>query len=101
MGEGSYRSLSAMTPGDFFGEMTLLDGMPRSADAIALEPAEVLVLDQVAFILECEVRLLICSGGESRETVEKEDEQGRSRNGHASIVRPARRGGNGIGKLSP
>ena len=31
--------------GDFFGEMSLLDGQPRSADVSTLEPSELLLLD--------------------------------------------------------
>ncbi|MBW1899429.1 MAG: Crp/Fnr family transcriptional regulator [Deltaproteobacteria bacterium] len=37
--------------GDFFGEMALLDGEPRSADAIAIEPSEVFVLRRNDFLL--------------------------------------------------
>ncbi len=36
--------------GDFFGEMALLDGMPRSADAVALEQTEVLALNRRDFL---------------------------------------------------
>ena len=42
--------LAIFSEGDFFGEMALLDGMPRSADAVALEPSELLVLDRTDFI---------------------------------------------------
>jgi CRP-like cAMP-binding protein len=38
------------TKGDFFGEMSLLDGMPRSADAVAMEPCELLVLNRSDFL---------------------------------------------------
>ncbi|MFQ5794855.1 MAG: Crp/Fnr family transcriptional regulator [Candidatus Bipolaricaulia bacterium] len=38
------RLLSQRGVGDFFGEMTLLDGGPRSADVIATEPTRCLVL---------------------------------------------------------
>jgi CRP-like cAMP-binding protein len=38
------------TSGDFFGEMALLDGMPRSADAVAIEPCELLVLNRSNFL---------------------------------------------------
>jgi len=36
--------LAYMNPGDFFGEMALLEGLPRSASAVAVEPAEVIVI---------------------------------------------------------
>ncbi len=37
--------LSILGPGDCFGEMSLLDGEPRSADISTLEAAELLLLD--------------------------------------------------------
>ncbi|MBN2568847.1 MAG: Crp/Fnr family transcriptional regulator [Deltaproteobacteria bacterium] len=37
--------------GDFFGEMALLDGMPRSADAVSLEQTELLALKRKDFLL--------------------------------------------------
>ena len=36
--------------GDYFDEMALLDGEPRSADAVTIEPSEVLVLDRTGFL---------------------------------------------------
>ena len=48
--EGGEIILAIFTKGDFFGEMALLDGMPRSADAVALEPSEVLVLKRRDFL---------------------------------------------------
>ncbi|MBN1827558.1 MAG: Crp/Fnr family transcriptional regulator [Deltaproteobacteria bacterium] len=39
-----------LTGGDVFGEMALLDGMPRSADAVALEDTELLVLGRKNFL---------------------------------------------------
>ncbi len=42
--------LAIFSAGDFFGEMALLDGLPRSADATAIEPAEVLLLNRSDFI---------------------------------------------------
>lgn len=36
-------------PGDCFGEMSLIDGGPRSATVIALDPCRILVIDQAAF----------------------------------------------------
>ena len=43
---GEIISLERVGPGDFFGEMSLLDGDPRSADAIALEDTRVLRVDR-------------------------------------------------------
>ncbi len=42
--------LAVFSSGDFFGEMALMDGMPRSADAVALEPSELLALNRSDFI---------------------------------------------------
>lgn len=42
--------LALFSETDFFGEMALLDGIPRSADAIALEPCELLVLSRTDFM---------------------------------------------------
>lgn len=42
--------LSIFRNGDFFGEMSLLDGQPRSATVIAMEPAHVLVLSRDDFV---------------------------------------------------
>jgi CRP-like cAMP-binding protein len=41
--------LTTIGPGGFFGELALLDGAPRSATAVAMEPAETLVLRREAF----------------------------------------------------
>ena len=41
--------LSTFKPGDFFGEMSLLDNQPRSANVIAIEPSRLLVLDRASF----------------------------------------------------
>ena len=42
--------LAIFSEGDFFGEMALLDGMPRSEDAMAIESTDLLVLDRQDFI---------------------------------------------------
>ena len=42
--------LTIFSEADFFGEMALLDGMPRSADAVAIEPTELLLLNRNDFI---------------------------------------------------
>jgi CRP-like cAMP-binding protein len=47
--EGEEAIIATLRPGDFFGELALLDGAPRSATAVALEPSETLVLPRAAF----------------------------------------------------
>jgi len=42
--------LSKLGPGQFFGEMSLLDGQPRSADVVALEPSRCLALSSWSFM---------------------------------------------------
>jgi CRP-like cAMP-binding protein len=41
--------LSILKDGDFFGEMSLLDRQPRSANVVAIEDTELLCLDRDAF----------------------------------------------------
>src|SRR5450631_3608646 len=41
--------IAVLGPGSFFGEMSLLDGKPRTATAITLEPTHVLMLTTAAF----------------------------------------------------
>lgn len=41
---GEYRALSAMTAGDFFGEIAALTGTPRTANVVAEEPTTLLEL---------------------------------------------------------
>ncbi len=48
--EGDEAIIATLRPGDFFGELALLDGAPRSATATALEPSETLVLPRSVFI---------------------------------------------------
>ncbi len=43
-------TVTVFSSGDFFGEMALLDGMPRSADAVALEETHLYILDRSDFI---------------------------------------------------
>jgi CRP/FNR family cyclic AMP-dependent transcriptional regulator len=43
------RVLSKLGPGQYFGEMSLLDGQPRSADVVALEPLRCLALTSWSF----------------------------------------------------
>lgn len=48
--EGEEAIIATLRPGDFFGELALLDGAPRSATAAALEAAETLVLPRSVFM---------------------------------------------------
>jgi len=48
--DGEEIILAIFSVGDFFGEMSLLDGMPRSADAVAIEDTEVMMLNHREFI---------------------------------------------------
>jgi len=48
--EGKEVVLSLLGPGDFFGDLALLDGEPRSADAMAMEAAELLILQRHDFL---------------------------------------------------
>ena len=42
--------VTMFSEGDFFGEMALLDGESRSADAVAIEPSEVFILSRNNFL---------------------------------------------------
>ena len=48
--EGKEIILSMLGPGDFFGEMALLDDQPRSATVVATEPLEVLTIFRHDFL---------------------------------------------------
>jgi len=48
---GDKITVAILNDGDFFGEMALLDGMPRSADAVALEETQLAVLDRDDFLI--------------------------------------------------
>ncbi|HEV8660537.1 MAG TPA: Crp/Fnr family transcriptional regulator [Thermoanaerobaculia bacterium] len=48
--EGKEIILSMMGPGDFFGEMALLDDEPRSATVVAMEPLELLTIWRSDFL---------------------------------------------------
>jgi uncharacterized membrane protein len=48
--EGDEVTLAELAQGDFFGEMALLDGKPRSADATAMAEARLAVLSREDFI---------------------------------------------------
>jgi CRP-like cAMP-binding protein len=47
--DGEEAIIASLRPGDFFGELALLDGAPRSATVVALEPSETMVLSRPAF----------------------------------------------------
>jgi len=47
---GGKITVAILNDGDFFGEMALLDDMPRSADAVALEETRLAVLDRNDFL---------------------------------------------------
>jgi CRP/FNR family cyclic AMP-dependent transcriptional regulator len=46
---GEEAILATLRPGDFFGELALLDGAPRSATAISIEPTETYILPRDRF----------------------------------------------------
>jgi len=48
--EGHEAVLNIINPGEVFGEMALLDGRPRSADAVAMDDCELMVIDRRDFI---------------------------------------------------
>jgi CRP/FNR family transcriptional regulator, cyclic AMP receptor protein len=58
--EGDEAIIARLTPGDFFGELALLDGAPRSTTATAVERTETLTLPRDAFLrlLEEDPRLV-------------------------------------------
>jgi CRP-like cAMP-binding protein len=50
--EGEEAIIATLHPGDFFGELSLLDGAPRSATAAAVEATEPLSLPRDVFLEE-------------------------------------------------
>ncbi len=48
--DGKEIILTTLQSGEFFGEMSLLDGAPRSANVIALTKTKALILDRDAFL---------------------------------------------------
>lgn len=78
--EGDEAILATMRPGGFFGELALLDGAPRSATAVALEPTETLVLprDRFRFLIDTEPAsrdaLLAALAGELRRLTDHVEE---------------------------
>lgn len=47
--EGEEAIIATLRPGDFFGELALVDGAPHSATATALEPTETMMLPRHVF----------------------------------------------------
>src|SRR4051794_5298149 len=47
--EGDEAIIATLRPGDFFGELAILDGAPRSATAAALDQADTLALPRPVF----------------------------------------------------
>lgn len=48
--DGREAILTLLGPGDYFGELAVLDGEPRSADAVAVEAVETLSLPRAVFV---------------------------------------------------
>ena len=44
-----HRTLATLGPGQFFGEMALIDKQPRSADVLTMKPTRCLILSQWEF----------------------------------------------------
>jgi|YelNatPaOPRAMG01_1025707.scaffolds.fasta_scaffold01436_7 CRP-like cAMP-binding protein len=74
---GEKRFLQVMEKGDFFGEMSLLEGIPRTATAEAVEDAEVIVINGATFDqmiksnIEIAVRMLRKLSARLRETTDQ------------------------------
>jgi CRP-like cAMP-binding protein len=49
-GDGKELTLNVINPGEIFGEIALLDGQPRSADAAAIEDTLLLVVERRQFL---------------------------------------------------
>ncbi len=48
--DGKEVVLNIINPGEVFGEVALLDGKPRTADAVAIAPSELMVIDRRDFV---------------------------------------------------
>ena len=62
--EGDEAIIATLRPGDFFGELALLDGATRSATAAALEATETLVLPRAVLmdlLARCRAWAMRCS----------------------------------------
>jgi CRP-like cAMP-binding protein len=49
-GDGKELTLNVINPGEIFGEIALLDGQPRSADAAAIEDTLLMVVERRQFL---------------------------------------------------
>lgn len=58
--DGREKVLALPGPGDFFGELSLLDGQPRSADAVAVEDTSLYILQKEQFLAFLERRPGAC-----------------------------------------
>lgn len=54
--QGKELVLKVLGPWEMLGELAVLDGMPRSADAVALEPTTALVFTREKFLAVCAAR---------------------------------------------
>jgi CRP-like cAMP-binding protein len=74
---GEHRFSRVLEKGDFFGEMSLLEGLPRTATAQVLEDAELIVINGSTFDqmiksnIEIAVRMLRKLSGRLRETTDQ------------------------------
>ena len=48
--DGRESVLNSLGPGDFFGDLALFDGEPRSADAVAVEESHLVLLERRDFL---------------------------------------------------
>ncbi len=91
---GEKRFTRVLEKGDFFGEMSLLEGLPRTATATALEDSELIVINGAVFDqmiksnIEIAVRMLRKLSMRLRETTEQLDSL-LAREGSDPLLRPA------------
>jgi CRP/FNR family transcriptional regulator, cyclic AMP receptor protein len=58
--EGREVTLNIVRKGEFFGEIALLDGKTRTAEAVAIEPTDLLVLERRHFLPWLEAHPSVC-----------------------------------------
>lgn len=75
--EGREVILSILGPGDFFGEMSILDGLPRSATVVSLDSSELFMIHRRDFyhLLEKAPQVAIALLRELTARLRKSDEQ--------------------------